>query len=90
MFASNNAGILEVFDKNIELEEEPELKAMMQKVSDSIVKYNKGVYIMTDDKAPVELLGMKVIDDLIHDEVEYYKNIYEQEGINAVISSFLG
>ena len=28
---------------------------------------------MTDDKAPVELLGMKVIDSLIGNEVEYYK-----------------
>ena len=36
---------------------------------------------MTDDKAPVELLGMKVIDQLIQDEVAYYKDIYHEEGI---------
>ena len=27
--------------------------------------YDKGSYILTDDKAPVELLGMQVIDEMI-------------------------
>lgn len=35
---------------------------------------------MTDDKAPVELLGMKVIDELIRDEVGYYKEIFQEGG----------
>lgn len=30
---------------------------------------------LTDDKAPVELLDMKVLDELIQDEVSYYKNL---------------
>lgn len=42
---------------------------------------------MTDDKAPVELLGMRVIDELIRDEVVYYKEIYEQQGISGVLES---
>ena len=41
--------------------------------------------IMTDDKAPVELLGMKVIDELIQDEVRYYRDIYEREGIKGLL-----
>ena len=40
---------------------------------------------MTDDKAPVELLGMRVIDELIRDEVAYYKDIYERQGISGVL-----
>ena len=40
---------------------------------------------MTDDKAPVELLGMQVIDDLIGDEVEYYRGIYEERGIEGLL-----
>ena len=42
---------------------------------------------MTDDKAPVELLGMQVIDELIRGEVAYYKRIYEQQGIQGVINA---
>ena len=40
---------------------------------------------MTDDKAPVELLGMKVIDQLIRDEIGYYKEIFEKEGIRGLL-----
>lgn len=46
---------------------------------------NKATTIMTDDKAPVELLGMKVIDELIQDEVRYYRDIYEREGIKGLL-----
>ena len=42
---------------------------------------------MTDDKAPVELLGMQVIDELIRDEVAYYKAIYEEQGVRGVIDA---
>ena len=42
---------------------------------------------MTDDRAPVELLGMQVIDDLIRDEVMWYRRIYEEYGIEGVLGS---
>ena len=42
---------------------------------------------MTDDKAPVELLGMRVIDELIRNEVAYYKTLYEEQGIQGVINA---
>ena len=38
---------------------------------------------MTDDKAPVELLGMRVIDEIISDEVSEYKDLYKKEGIKC-------
>jgi hypothetical protein len=50
----------------------------------SLTKYKTGNYLMTDDNAPVELLGMQVIDELIQDEVSYYKNIYDENGISGV------
>ena len=40
---------------------------------------------MTDDKAPVELLGMKQIDLIIKDEVSYYKKIYKEKGIKGLL-----
>ena len=40
---------------------------------------------MTDDQAPVELLGMRVIDQVISEEVAYYKGIYEREGISGLL-----
>ena len=40
---------------------------------------------MTDDRAPVELLGMQVIDDIIKEEVRYYKAVYEERGIEGLL-----
>lgn len=61
------------------------LSAMMERVQNGLTAYEGGDYIMTDDKAPVELLGMRVIDELIRDEVAYYKDIYERQGISGVL-----
>ena len=62
------------------------MRDMMERVSSDLSEYRAGEYIMTDDRAPVELLSMQVIDDLIKEEVEYYKEIYEKEGIGGLIS----
>jgi hypothetical protein len=59
---------------------------MMARVSANLTPYEAGDRIMTDDRAPVELLSMRVIDDLIRQEVEYYRAVYEQEGLEGLIS----
>ena len=46
-----------------------------------------GSYILTDDKAPVELLGMRVIDDMIANEISYYKDIFEKDGLQGLLNS---
>lgn len=61
------------------------LKDMMCKVSNNLVPYEGGDLILTDDKAPVELLGMKVIDEIINDEINYYKDLYSEEGIDGIL-----
>ncbi len=66
-------------------EDNEQMQNMMQKVSTDLVAYEAGDYIMTDDRAPVELLGMKVIDELIKDEVGYYKKIYKEGGVKALL-----
>ena len=65
------------------------LYAMMGAVSDNLTVYEAGERIMTDDKAPVELLGMRVIDELIQGEVAVYKNLYDEKGIKGVLDSLL-
>ena len=65
-----------------------QLKAMMTEVSAGLTRYEKGPYLLTDDQAPVELLGMQVIDSLIQDEVTYYKDIFQREGIQGLLNSF--
>ncbi len=87
LFASDNPDMIKRFEYNLAREEDISLINLMGDVSDSLVRYDAGNYIMTDDKAPVELLGMQVIDELIKDEVDYYRDIYEKEGLEGLINS---
>ena len=75
-----------VFSANLPAENDPGLRAMMQKVFSTLTAYVPGDYLLTDDKAPVELLGMRVIDELIRDEVAYYKSIYKEGVLKAVLN----
>ena len=87
LFASDNRQMLNNFAMHREKIPDEALSSMMNTVSDNLIAYEAGSYIMTDDKAPVELLGMQVIDELIRDEVAYYKRIYEEQGIQGVINA---
>jgi spermidine synthase len=84
LFASTSSSILETFQKNKAELDNQNLFQMMERVVSGLNEYEAGNYLMTDDKAPVELLGMQVIDELIQDEVSYYKNIYDENGISGV------
>ena len=79
--------MLEVFAKNIEMEEDESLLFMMNRVSDRLTDYEAGDLVMTDDKAPVELLGMRVIDEIIQTELAYYKGVFKEGGIKAVMEN---
>ena len=87
LFASNNPRMLTNLERHKEAVADESLLAMMDTVSDGLLPYEAGERIMTDDKAPVELLGMRVIDELIRDEVSRYREIYEKEGIQGVLRS---
>ena len=87
LFASDNPQMLDNLAKHQRKITDDALYAMMDRVSDNLIAYEAGDYIMTDDKAPVELLGMKVIDELIREEVAYYKRIYEEQGVQGVIDA---
>ncbi len=85
LFASNNPDMLEELEENLSLETDSELLSMIGTVSDSLTAYEAGDYIMTDDKAPVELLGMRMIDEIISDELSYYKQIYKEQGLKGLM-----
>ena len=85
LFASTNVDMMNVFQNNMQRLTDPQLQTLMRQVAENSERYQAGNYIMTDDKAPVELLGMRVIDQIIQEEVAYYKKIYEREGIQGLL-----
>ena len=89
LFASDNAKMTQVFDNNLARVTDTSLYSAMYGVKTNCVKYSPtGKYILTDDKAPVELLGMKVVDRMISDELSYYKEIFKKEGLKGLLGSF--
>ena len=88
LYATNATGITDTMTRNVAQETDTQLASLMDTISDKLTPYEAGSYLMTDDKAPVELLGMKVIDELITDELAYYKNIFEEGGFSALLDSF--
>lgn len=87
LYASCGSGLSDRFARNIGLEDDPDISALMETISETMERYHAGNHIMTDDKAPVELLGMKMIDGLISEEVSYYKKVYREEGLKGLMEA---
>ncbi|MCQ2512176.1 MAG: fused MFS/spermidine synthase [Lachnospiraceae bacterium] len=87
LFATNVSDYRQTLTKNIDKEKNADLKNLMKKLDKNLVDYVSTGYVMTDDKAPVELLSMRMIDDLIGEETEYYKEIYKNEGLQGLINA---
>ena len=87
LFASQNGQIAEVLAENTASLADPQLKRMMEHVGETLEVCEKGELILTDDKAPVELLGMRVIDSIIRDEIGYYKAIFKEKGISGLLNA---
>lgn len=85
LFASNNPEMLPIMQKNMGLEKDAELAEMIPVIYNSLTAYQAGDHLMTDDQAPVELLGMRMIDELIQDELKYYKDIYKEQGLKGLM-----
>ncbi|MBQ9065114.1 MAG: fused MFS/spermidine synthase [Blautia sp.] len=89
LFASQSDDFIRVFEENIKNSKstgnsEP-LQNLMSSLALNLVSYQGGSHILTDDKAPVELLGMRAIDELIRDELSYYKTILHEQGISGLL-----
>jgi spermidine synthase len=63
------------------------LRGMMGTVLDGLQPYESGDAVLTDDKAPVEVLGMRMIDGIIQNELSYYKGIYREGGLSGVMAA---
>jgi hypothetical protein len=63
-----------------------DLSSMMRIVTDHLELRTGGELILTDDKAPVELLGMKVMDEIIQDELDYYRDIFRSGNLTEILN----
>ncbi len=65
-----------------------DLTALMLRIREILCEYEGGELILTDDKAPVELLGMRAIDEMIDSELGRYKEQFKDMSVSEIIDSF--
>lgn len=88
LFASVDTDMMSALSKGCENVPDGGLKKQLTDVRERLSVHESEGLVLTDDKAPVELLGMQVIDSLINDELDYYKEVYKEEGLSGLMESF--
>ena len=86
LFASKNADMIEKFERGLN-EVPADLKTSLTFALNKLKangKHAGGDLILTDEKAPVELLGIKLVDKMISDELSYYRDIYKEKGFKGL------
>ena len=86
LFASDNPEMEELLAQRSDRLTDRQLAALMERVQEHLVPYQAGNYVMTDDQAPVELLGIQVIDGLIQEEAAYYRDVLDEEGVSGLLN----
>ena len=66
-----------------------ELRSFLKQIPGRTTEYKGGEHILTDDHAPVEVLGMRAIDQIIEKELAVYKELYHEQGLQGVLDSIL-
>ena len=68
-----------------ELAEDDPLSGIMPRVQEQLQPVEGGEHILTDDRAPVELLGMRVLDEMISSELESLRVQIRENGIMSLL-----
>ena len=75
VFAAADEAVFENFAAAAENLRDRNLAELMKKIARSWQVPERGGNILTDDKAPVELLGMRALDAIIQRELKNYKQL---------------
>lgn len=84
LFASMG-GASERFSAGLAALENEQLRSMMVRVETALAPCVGGGNVFTDDRAPVELLGMRMIDGLIGSELDGIRTAYQESGIKGLL-----
>lgn len=87
VFCTNADTLEQTFDESRAKLTNARYAEMMATVAQRLTEYTGGSNILTDDKAPVELLGMRVLDELIAGELSYYKSNFSMDDIMGMLGA---
>ncbi len=87
LFAAMDPETISGLSQRAETLSDETLRRQMSFVAENLEPYEAGTYLLTDDQAPVELLGMQVIDGLIETELGYYQGVFRERGIQGLLDA---
>jgi len=88
VYSSDNTDCLTNFEDNISrLDPKSPLLPLANKVFENQSEIVDSRYVFTDDLAPVEVLGQKVLNDIVQDSLVYFKQELKSSG-NGVLDVF--
>ena len=88
LFAAGDENIFEPLRSRAEKISDEKLSALMIRTADEWRSPARGENILTDDRAPVELLSMRALDAIIQRHLNRYKEIYRRDGLDGILNSF--
>jgi spermidine synthase len=87
-YASDDEGCLQNLKDNVsKLGEESPLTSLAERVINNCTEVTDAKYVLTDDLAPVEVLGQKLLNDVVQDSLDYFKQQLEGSE-NGVLEIF--
>ena len=88
LFASD-VDVAAALEQNLDKIDRGDLKFLMTKISERMVTVEQTDYILTDDKAPVEMLGMKMLDKMIEEELTDIRASIKGKSIKELIQMLI-
>lgn len=85
LFAAGRPELREGLAAAVENVSDHELRDMLTASESRLKKWDSTGHIFTDDRAPVELMGIKTIDGLINSEIQYYKDVFREKGFSGLL-----
>ena len=86
LFASCSGEPARLLQSGLSSVTDAHLQSLLGAAQKNLAAYAPGDHLLTDDKAPVEVLGMRMIDGLIEEELQQYRNIYAEKGLSGLLS----
>ena len=88
LFAANDEKIFQSLSARVQKVDDENLSRLMQHIAKTWTTPALGENILTDDRAPVEMLSMRALDNLIQKNLQRYKEIYRREGLDGILNDF--
>lgn len=87
LFVSDNPNMLENYERNtrITMSEDHDLYSISRYVGNNISEVEDSDLILTDDLAPVEILGQKSLNKIVEQELEYFRSNLKGKGLKDIM-----